>query len=49
MSTKEKFENDEFITLKVNNKDIHLQGSGFLQITEIFSTVEYLENAINIL
>lgn len=44
-----KFENDEFITLKVNNKDIHLQGSGFLQITEIFSTVEYLENAINIL
>lgn len=42
-------EKDEFITLKVNNKDIHLQGSGFLQITEIFSTVEYLENAINIL
>lgn len=44
-----KHDNDEFITLKVNNKDIHLQGSGFLQITEIFSTVEYLENAINIL
>ncbi len=44
-----KFETDEFIDLKVNNKDIHLQGSGFLQIAEIFSTVEYLENSINIL
>lgn len=40
---------DEYIILKINNKDIHLQGSGFLQIAEIFSTVEYLENSINIL
>lgn len=40
---------DEYINLKINDKDLHLQGSGFLQIAEIFSTVEYLENAINIL
>lgn len=44
-----KHDDDEYIDLKVNNLDIHLQGSGFLQIAEIFSTVEYLENAINIL
>lgn len=46
---KEYSDKDEHINLKVNGKDIHLQGSGFLQITEIFSTVEYLENSINIL
>lgn len=45
--------NDEYIDLKVlsNNKelDIHLQGSGFLQVAEIFSTIGYIENAMNIL
>jgi len=46
---KDHLDKDEYINLKVNGKDIHLQGSGFLQITEIFSTVEYLENSINIL
>lgn len=44
---------DEHINLKVQHNqrklDIHLQGSGFLQIAEIFSTIDYLENAINIL
>ncbi|MCK3683194.1 AAA family ATPase [Maribellus sp. YY47] len=44
---------EEYINLKVSsahrNLDIHLQGSGFLQVAEIFSTIDYLENAINIL
>lgn len=44
---------DEFIDLKVqvNGKelDIHLQGSGFLQVAEIFSTISYLENSMSIL
>lgn len=40
---------DENITLEVAGLDIHLQGSGFLQVAEIFSTIDYLENAINIL
>lgn len=44
---------DEYIDLKVSNGtkslDIHLQGSGFLQVAEIFSTIDYLENAMNIL
>lgn len=44
-----KNEVEEFINLRVNGLDIHLQGSGFLQVTEIFSTIEYLENSINIL
>ncbi len=44
---------DEYIDLRVSDGvkelDLHLQGSGFLQIAEIFSTIGYLENAINIL
>ncbi|WP_186430058.1 ATP-dependent endonuclease [Clostridium sp. BSD9I1] len=44
---------DEYIELKVktNEKelDLHLQGSGFLQITEIFSSIEYIDSALNIL
>lgn len=48
-SNEKKHETDEYISIKINGKDIHLQGSGLLQITEIFSTVEYLENSINIL
>lgn len=44
-----KADSEEFIALHVNGRDIHLQGSGVLQIAEIFSTIEYLENAMNIL
>lgn len=41
--------NDEYITLKVNEKDLHLQGSGLLQIIEIVSTINYIEAPLNIL
>ncbi|MBN1988228.1 MAG: AAA family ATPase [Bacteroidales bacterium] len=44
---------DEFINLQVQNGgcslDIHLQGSGLIQITEIFATVDYLASKLNIL
>ncbi|WP_337982336.1 ATP-dependent nuclease [Lysinibacillus sp. C5.1] len=44
--------NDEYIHLEVelegNPKELHLQGSGFLQIAEIFSSIEYFESALNI-
>ena len=44
---------DEFINLQVQNAgkslDIHLQGSGLIQITEIFATVDYLASKLNIL
>lgn len=43
---------EEYIDLVVmiDNKavDIHLQGSGLLQILEIFSSIEYFESALNI-
>ena len=43
---------EEYIDLVViiNDKevDIHLQGSGLLQILEIFSSIEYFESALNI-
>ena len=47
-------ENDEYIDVKVqvDNKiyDIHLQGSGLLQVTEIFSTIEFMsDKSINML
>lgn len=46
-------EKKEYINLLVekegNKLDIYLQGSGFLQIAEIFSTIEVMDNAINIL
>lgn len=46
-------EKKEYISLLVekegNKLDIYLQGSGFLQIAEIFSTIEVMDNAINIL
>ncbi len=41
--------NDEYITLKINDKDIHLQGSGLLQIIEILSTINYIEAPLNVL
>lgn len=44
---------DEYIDLKVDindeQLDIFLQGSGFLQVAEIFSTIDVLENALNVL
>lgn len=46
-------EKKEYINLLVeregNKLDIYLQGSGFLQIAEIFSTIEIMDNSINIL
>lgn len=52
-ANEKRFQKDEYIDLKVSNGfkkiDIHLQGSGFLQVAEIFSTIDYLENSINIL
>lgn len=46
--------NDEYIEIKaeVDSKkyDIHLQGSGLLQVTEIFSTIEFMsDKSINLL
>jgi len=50
---KRKRENDEFIDLRVlaNHKtlELHLQGSGFLQISEIMSTVDYVDAPLNLL
>lgn len=44
---------EEYIDLKVNinnsSLDIFLQGSGFLQVAEIFSTVDIFDNALNVL
>lgn len=44
---------DEYINLQVENGghslDLHLQGSGLIQVTEIFATVDYLESKLNIL
>jgi len=51
--TKSRRVNAEFINLKVlaNNKalELHLQGSGFLQISEILSTVDYVDAPLNLL
>lgn len=48
-----KKELDEYIDLKVEvngkNLDLHLQGSGFLQVAEIFSTITYVEAPLSIL
>ena len=44
---------DEYINLQVLNQtkqfDLHLQGSGLIQISEIFATVDYLDSKLNIL
>lgn len=44
---------DEYIDLKVtsndNSLDIFLQGSGFLQVCEIFSTIDVFDDALNVL
>ncbi|ELB2260431.1 AAA family ATPase [Vibrio parahaemolyticus] len=44
----------EFVTLKVSidegkKQDLHLQGSGFLQILEILSTIEFLQAPLKLL
>lgn len=38
-----------YITITVDGKNIFSYGSGFLQLTEIFASMEYLEPEINIL
>lgn len=45
---------DEYVSIKVSigggkKQDLHLQGSGFLQIAEILSTVEFLEAPLKLL
>lgn len=51
--TEERRNTDEYIDLKVDIEekelDIFLQGSGFLQVAEIFSTIDILDNALNVL
>ncbi|GAA0733697.1 ATP-dependent nuclease [Clostridium oceanicum] len=51
--TKNKKDQQEYIDLKVNinnqKLDIFLQGSGFLQVAEIFSTIDTVDNELNIL
>lgn len=53
ITNRNKKEKDEFINLQVkdgeHSLDIHLQGSGLIQITEIFATVDYLASKLNIL
>jgi AAA15 family ATPase/GTPase len=50
---KSKKDVDEYINLKIktNGKslDLHLQGSGFLQVVEIFSTIKYVDAPLSIL
>lgn len=45
---------DEFVSIKVSidsgkRQDLHLQGSGFLQIVEILSTIEFLDAPLKLL
>jgi len=45
---------DEFVSIKVTigagkKQDLHLQGSGFLQIVEILSTIEFLDAPLKLL
>ena len=48
-----KRDQDEYIDLKVRidgkDLDIFLQGSGFLQVAEIFSTIDTFDNELNVL
>ena len=48
-----KKEIDEYLDLKVKIEgkklDLHLQGSGFLQVAEIFSTIRYVDAPLSIL
>lgn len=53
IKNKDKKDKDEYINLQVfsggHSLDLHLQGSGLIQVTEIFATVDYLESKLNIL
>jgi predicted ATP-dependent endonuclease of OLD family len=44
---------DEYVDLRVDQNgrqlDLHLQGSGLIQVAEIFATVDYLASKLNIL
>lgn len=42
-------DNKTYITVKVDDKDIFSYGSGFLQLTEIFSSIEYMDAEIHLL
>ena len=42
-------DNKTYISIRVDGKDLFSFGSGFLQLTEIFSSMEYVDPAINIL
>lgn len=48
-----KMNTDEYIDLRIQTEntsnDICVQGSGFLQICEIFSSIDFFDNSINIL
>lgn len=49
--TKKDIDEHVDLKIKVNGKslDLHLQGSGFLQVAEIFSTITYVEAPLSIL
>jgi len=53
ITNRDRKDQDEYISLQVKNGghsiDLHLQGSGLIQVTEIFATVDYLETKLNIL
>lgn len=42
-------DNKTYISVKVDDKDIFSYGSGFLQLTEIFSSIEYMDAEIHLL
>lgn len=51
---RDKKDTDEYIDMQIRigdkDLDIHLQGSGFLQVAEIFSTIDFLSNtSLNLL
>ncbi len=53
ITNQNKMDKDEYINVLVENGghslDLHLQGSGLIQVTEIFATVDYLAAKLNIL
>lgn len=54
LPSKAREKKDEFVSVKVSvdgskNYDLHLQGSGFLQIVEILSTIEFIDAPLKLL
>lgn len=54
LPAKSKEKKDEYVSVKVsidygNSHDLHLQGSGFLQIVEILSTIEFIDAPLKLL